>query len=685
MKIMTWNIRGLGGIEKRRAVKENCCKYKLDVVVLQETKKAKFSPLLMCSVVGRDLLAWCIIPSCGTMGGVLLVWDLSVVDKIDELVGSFSISIVFKEMALGFQWMFTGIYGPSSPYNRHLFWEELFDVRDYWQGPWVIGGDFNVIWFVHEKSTPTWVTRSMRDFGAFVNECSVQDCPILNVKFTWTNDRDPPIFCKLDRFLCTNDWEELYPRFFLEGIPKVASDHWPVMLNTSKLNWGSSPFCFENTWTTHPSFIDIVRRWSRECVVDGWEGFRFMKKIHFIKEKLRVWNLESFGRLSIKKNEIWKEIQLIDNLILEQGVVTVGLTDKKKELLTNLDGILKCEEIHYSQKTKCKWLKEGDGNTKFFHKVANGKNLKNYIAKLVIKGEMVEDLDKIKNEAIRFYSTLYLKEEGERPFIDNSFSNSLGEVEVVSLEVPLTKEEVKKAIFGMAKDKSPGPDGFSMCFYHVCLDIIMEDLLKVLEEFYASGIINVGTNATFFILIPKKKGAVELSDFRPISLVTSLYKIIVKVLSLRLRKFMGLMVDSTQGAFVKGRQITDGILIALECVDWIKKEKKSGLACKIDMEKAYDRVVWVFLRWVLSKKCFGAKWIGWIMGCLDHPHFSIMLNDISKGFFSSSRGIRQGDPLSPFLFTLVVDAFSALMSKALLNSLIDGFGVGRDGIRISHL
>lgn len=119
-------------------------------------------------------------------------------------------------------------------------------MRGYWSGPWVVGGDFNVIRFVHEKNTNPWVTRSMREFGDFVNECSLRDNPILNAKFTWTNGHKSPTFCKLDRFFVSNDWEEMYPRFFQEGIPKIASDHWPVMLNSCMLNWGPSPFRFEN-------------------------------------------------------------------------------------------------------------------------------------------------------------------------------------------------------------------------------------------------------------------------------------------------------------------------------------------------------------------------------------------------------------------------------------------------------
>lgn len=151
-----------------------------------------------------------------------------------------------------------------------------------------------------------------------------------------------------------------------------------------------------------------------------------------------------------------------------------------------------------------------------------------------------------------------------------------------------------------------------------------------------------GLMLLFLFYFRKKEGAVDMSNFRPIGLIISLYKIISKVLSVRLRKVMERVVDATQSAFVKGRQIIDGILIANECVHCLKKERKSGLVCKIDLEKAFDRVDWNFLKWVMKKKGFGNRWIRWIMGCLDHPHFSIMINGASKGFFPSLGELGKG-------------------------------------------
>jgi len=165
------------------------------------------------------------------------------------------------------------------------------------------------------------------------------------------------------------------------------------------------------------------------------------------------------------------------------------------------------------------------------------------------------------------------------------------------LENIFTEEEVKEAVFSIDKDKSSGPDGFSSLFYQECWEIVKDELIDVFTEFHDKSTINKCTNTTFIVLIPKEE-VNGFSDCQAISLdlVSSLYKIIAKVLAMRLRNVMGNLVSNSQGAVVKGRKITDDILVANELVDGRKRLKKPGLVCKIDLENAYDRVDWGFLQ-----------------------------------------------------------------------------------------
>ena len=149
------------------------------------------------------------------------------------------------------------------------------------------------------------------------------------------------------------------------------------------------------------------------------------------------------------------------------------------------------------------------------------------------------------------------------------------------MESPFTEEEISKAIFKMDRDKAPGPDDFTIAVFQDCWDVIKENLVRVFDEFHRSGIINQSTNASCIVLLPKKSMAKKISDYRPINLITSLYKIIAKVLTGRLRGILHEIIHSTQGAFVQGRQILDAVLIANEIVDEKKRSGEEGVVFKI--------------------------------------------------------------------------------------------------------
>ena len=189
-------------------------------------------------------------------------------------------------------------------------------------------------------------------------------------------------------------------------------------------------------------------------------------------------------------------------------------------------------------------------------------------------------------------------------------------------------------------------------------------------------------------MIPKIRGAEDLKDFRPISLVSGIYKLIAKVLANRLKKVMNGLVNPTQNAFVECRQILDASLIANEVIDSMRKRKERGILCKLDIEKAYDQINWSFILKVLKKMGFGDKWVGWIEWCISIATFSVLVNGCPTGFFWSSRGLRQGDPLLPYLFVLGMEALSLMVDKAAEGGYIPGYMFkGRDNTvkQITHL
>ena len=204
-------------------------------------------------------------------------------------------------------------------------------------------------------------------------------------------------------------------------------------------------------------------------------------------------------------------------------------------------------------------------------------------------------------------------------------------------------------------------------------------------EFHNNEIINQSTNIVFIALMPKKTRTRRISYHRPISLITSLYKIIAKVLSRQLRKVLQDTIFLTQGVFVERRQILDVVLIANELVDEKKRSREEGVVFKINFEKAYDHVDWGILDHVLERKSFSSKWRSWMRRCLYLTTFAISMNGNAKGWVKAYRGLRQGDPLSSFLFTIVVDVLSKLVVIAKEKGLFEGFLVSKNRTRVSHL
>ncbi|XP_057426337.1 uncharacterized protein LOC130719745 [Lotus japonicus] len=193
---------------------------------------------------------------------------------------------------------------------------------------------------------------------------------------------------------------------------------------------------------------------------------------------------------------------------------------------------------------------------------------------------------------------------------------------------------------------------------------------------------------TLLVLIPKIKEPLHAAQYRPISLCNVLFKIITKTIANRLKLILPDLISNSQSAFVPGRLITDNALIAHECFHYMKK-KITGwngmMALKLDMSKAYDRVEWNFLQAVLSSMGFPTHWVTLIMNCVSSVDFSIMLNGNPQPVFSPLRGLRQGDPLSPYLFILCGEVFSALIQRSIYVSSLHGIKIAKYAPVFSHL
>ncbi|GJT68087.1 putative RNA-directed DNA polymerase [Tanacetum coccineum] len=261
----------------------------------------------------------------------------------------------------------------------------------------------------------------------------------------------------------------------------------------------------------------------------------------------------------------------------------------------------------------------------------------------------------------------------------------LNEVDANFLEAEFSKEEIKAAVWDCSGSKAPGPDGLNFKFIKRYWDLIQDDFIRCIKHFEISSHLGRGCNPSFISFISKCKDPIDISDYRPISLIGCVHKIISKLLASRLACVIHKVISPNQTAFLSGRQILDGVVIANEIVNYAKQAGLNLLLFKVDFEKAFDSVNWNFLLYVMEKMGFGVKWRHWIKGCISSASVSVLINGSPSCEFTMERGLRQGDSLSPFLFLIVVEALQVLMLEACNLGIFKGIVVGDEQINVSLL
>ncbi|XP_019085342.1 PREDICTED: uncharacterized protein LOC104748447 [Camelina sativa] len=244
------------------------------------------------------------------------------------------------------------------------------------------------------------------------------------------------------------------------------------------------------------------------------------------------------------------------------------------------------------------------------------------------------------------------------------------------------------AVFSIHPGKGPGPDGFSSSFYQSFWTIIGEDVCRSIRSFFETSYLHPRQNETHVRLIPKISGPRKVGDYRPIALCNTHYKIIAKILTGRLQPILPELISPFQCAFVPNRAISDNVLITHEILHFLRTseaKKFCSMAVKTDMSKAYDRIEWGFLKSVLEKLGFSERWISWISACVSSVSYSFLINGSPQGQVIPSRGLRQGDPLSPYLFILCTEVLSGLCVKAQDQGILSGIKVSRASPPVNHL
>ena len=259
---------------------------------------------------------------------------------------------------------------------------------------------------------------------------------------------------------------------------------------------------------------------------------------------------------------------------------------------------------------------------------------------------------------------------------------------IMLLMKPISLGELKEAVFGLPGNSAPGPDGYNAKFFQNHWTLIHHDLLQMVQSFWHSEHLLKELNKTNIVLIPKIDNPQVIKDFRPISLCNVAYKIVSKLLSNRLKPILASIIAPNQSAFLKGRLISDNIMLASELMDHIhssREGRRKLAALKIDFSKAFDRISWNFISAVLFCMGFSMKWVNLIGQCISTVEYNLLFNGQIASVFKPTRGVRQGDPLSPYLYIISANVLSCLICHQESQNLWNGIKLCRSASAISHL
>jgi len=255
--VLIWNVRGLNDKACRDAVHQTVQFCQPALVCLQETKLSHISVHDVLSILGQAFQSFVYLPAQETRGGILVAWRNEVFTTECHCVLRHSVSVKFRTDGENV-WWFSGIYGPHLDAEKPAFLEELREVRSHCSGPWMLAGDFNMIYSAEDKNNDNVNRALMGRFRRFVNDMELKEIPLLGRRYTWSNERASPTLVKLDRVLCTGDWEDIYPDCVLQSHATEMSDHCPLVLGLQDGVRGKRRLHFEKIWPQLPGFLDTV-------------------------------------------------------------------------------------------------------------------------------------------------------------------------------------------------------------------------------------------------------------------------------------------------------------------------------------------------------------------------------------------------------------------------------------------
>lgn len=663
INMLVWNVRGLNARSRREALRSLVSDSRASIVCIQETKLSAITPFTIASMLGGSFSWFDYLPAEGTRGGILIACKSPDVSCVRLHGGRHSLTISAQIQGHDSPWTLTNVYGPQPDGEKVEFLDELRLVHSLASSRWLVVGDFNLILRASEKSTSNINRRNIGRFRSFVDDVNLKEIYLQGRRYTWSNERQTPVMAQLDRVLVSVDWEVCYCFATLQALSTDISDHCPLLLASNASYLPKRRFHFEPWWVRMPGFLAAVQ--------GAWDGptatndpfISLDQRLKRTSKALQQWSSRKVGDVKVQLMTARALILWLDRA-QEVRPLSSDEAHLRAQLKCKVLGLSSLERTIARQRSRLLFLKEGDANTKLFYLHASHRTRKKHIARLEHNGVIAITHDE-KELLLYNYFRMILGTPSSRTEAIDLASLGLLPLDLDPLEAPFPEQEIWRTIVELPKERAPGPDGFTAEFYRAAWPVIKRDVLACFDALYHGACIQFGRlNSSLITLIPKKQDAFSPADYRPISLVHSFAKLVTKLLANRLSKELHNLVDVNQSAFVKGRSIHDNFKFVELAAKTLYRKRKPSLLIKLDISKAFDTVCWPFLLQVLQARGFGTNWRDWISVLLSSATTRVLLNGSPGRLIDNARGLRQGDPLSPMLFILVMEVLHRLLRRA---------------------
>ena len=559
----------------------------------------------------------------------------------------------------------------------------------------IIGGDFNCpLDPAKDKKGGILIPRQhlINSIENIQSEFNLHD--IWRVKnpttlsFTWSKI-SPFIFCRLDYWLISDSLHDLVTR--VDMIGSIKTDHSAIVLELKEIeeNCKGPGFWKLNTsLLANPEYVKTITSELPTWVEEANDLSNNRIKWDWLKFKIKMSSIAFSKKMSRERRKLEEELNSkYQDALNKFQQNPSNVTKQEVELLkSELEALYDQKVEGIIVRSRARWHEHGEKNSKYFLNLEKSNHIKKHIRKLYISGTISTDPFQIMDAQKLFYSKLYQRQQTNhnsaeaKRFLDNPSISKLSEEQWTSCEGKITIEECEGILGSFQMGKTPGNDGIPIEFYKTFWPLIGDYMVKSFNEAYDNKEMSSSQRQAIITLIEKKgKDRNYLENWRPISLTNVDAKIASKVIAARIIPVLPEIITSTQTGYVKGRFIGEAVRSIIDVMDYTKEQNIPGILLFIDFEKAFDSLDWNFMLKCLNVFGFGPSLIRWIETFYTNISSCVLNNGLCSQYFEVQRGVRQGDPLSPYLFIIAAEILAIAIQT---NTDIQGLKIGKEEFKL---